>query len=65
MAHTGAAGSDSTHTHGGETERASKREGAKERKKERKVGGGGATVTGDLREADMNLSPICFGSHGN
>lgn len=63
MAHTGAAGSDSTHTHGGETERASKREGAKE--KERKKSGGGATVTGDLREADMNLSPICFGSHGN
>ena len=43
MAHTGAAGSDSTH---------------RAREKE--------TVTvGDLREADMNLSPVCFGSHGN
>lgn len=63
MAHTGAAGSDSAHTHGGETERAREKEQKRERKKERKVGG--ATVTGDLREADMNLSPICFGSHGN
>lgn len=46
MAHTGAAGSDST-----------EREGERGREKE--------TVTGDLREADMNLSPVCFGSHGN
>lgn len=50
MAHTGAAGSDSTHR---ETER--EREGKREKE----------TVTGDLREADMNLSPVCFGSHGN
>ena len=46
MAHTGAAGSDST-----------ERERERGREKE--------TVTGDLREADMNLSPVCFGSHGN
>lgn len=46
MAHTGAVGSDSTHTC-------------------MRARTGKEVVTGDLREADMNLSPVCFGSHGN
>lgn len=50
MAHTGAVGSDSHHTL---THVHTHTHTVKE------------ATTGDLREADMNLSPVSFGSHGN